>query len=142
MIFNGSTLERWGATAGILPGPQRLIHADPILAQPLKPLVQHQGCSKATSDMLRPWAVHSVLTLWKTRCDCLPTIRMSQTRMKSISKHFGEQEKQGLLLLNKISRWLLNWALKNLDYKFWHNSNRYSVLLHGCREISGNVKVV
>lgn len=146
MVSNGIILGRWGASTGIGSGPERSVPADPRLVQPTSG-ASRAPCAAAALRMFESRVglclpLGWVLASWKTQCDVLPTAWMSQKRI--ISEYFGKQERHALLVIKKISKWLLSWAFKDFDYKFWYSSNRlnsYSVLSSGYCESYGNVKI-
>lgn len=135
MIFNGSILGRWGTTADICSGPQRLVHADLRLVQPMSVAFQDPCAALRMfkSDVGHPLPLGCVLCASSLK-DSLQSSSYHKDVAKENEKHkqvfwrARETSKQAPLVVNEISGWLLNWALKGREYKFWYNSKRYSAL--------------
>lgn len=142
MNLNGSTLRRWGTTADIHSGSQRLVCANPRLVQPVS------GASWAASAALRMFKSHvgHPLPLGYVLCACsLKESMQSPSYHKEVPKESEKykqaQEKQAPLVLNKISRRLLNWVLKSLEYGVWCHIRRCSALSWDAMRVLGTSKL-
>lgn len=85
-----------------------------------------------------PWVGCSILALSYQR------ISYHKDVAKAV-KNVSIPESERIMHCWPLTKLAKSWALKDLDCKFWQNSNRwdsYSVFSNSCCKISGNVQIV